>query len=29
MTNYIGSASTHSGWRATLQKVGGNLAGMV
>jgi PTS system mannitol-specific IIC component len=29
MTNYIGSATTHSGWRATLQKVGGNLAGMV
>jgi len=29
MTNYIGSATSHSGWRATLQKVGGNLAGMV
>ena len=29
MTNYIGSADTHSGWRASLQKIGGNLAGMV
>jgi PTS system mannitol-specific IIC component len=29
MTNYIGSATSHSGWRATLQKLGGNLAGMV
>lgn len=29
MTNYIGSATGHSGWRANLQKVGGNLAGMV
>ena len=29
MTNYIGSTSTHSGWRSTLQKLGGNLAGMV
>lgn len=29
MTNYIGGASTHSGWRANLQKVGGNLASMV
>jgi PTS system mannitol-specific IIC component len=29
MTNYIGSADSHSGWRASLQKIGGNLAGMV
>jgi hypothetical protein len=29
MTNYIGSADSHSGWRASLQKLGGNLAGMV
>ena len=29
MTNYIGSASSHSGWRSQLQKIGGNLAGMV
>lgn len=29
MTNYIGGASVHSGWRANLQKVGGNLAAMV
>jgi len=29
MTNYIGSANSHSGWRSQLQKIGGNLAGMV
>jgi len=29
MTNYIGSASSHSGWRSQLPKIGGNLAGMV
>ena len=29
MTQYIGSASGHTGWRASLQKLGGNLAGMV
>jgi len=29
MTNYIGSADSHSGWRSQLQKIGGNLAGMV
>lgn len=29
MTNYIGSAESHSGWRSQLQKIGGNLAGMV
>ena len=29
MTNYIGSADSHTGWRSQLQKIGGNLAGMV
>ena len=29
MTSYIGNASGHTGWRANLQKVGGNLAAMV
>lgn len=30
MSSYIPSgAGTHTGWRATLQKLGGNLAGMV
>jgi len=29
MTNLIGGASSHTGWRASLQKLGGNLAGMV
>ena len=29
MTNYIGSTAGHTGWRAAVQKLGGNLAGMV
>ena len=29
MSNYTSVAGTHTGWRATLQKFGGNLAAMV
>ncbi|MEN9741310.1 MAG: hypothetical protein RIR66_266 [Actinomycetota bacterium] len=29
MSNFMTSGSGHSGWRATVQKFGGNLAGMV